>query len=345
MSLEVGCPATACPQRGALRRRRSYNAPMPWPRGRGTLAAVASVAGCIAGAWIGACGLPQSGLSASLDDGGGRDGTAAIVDGSRTPDGPGDGETGASPACAPDAGCLGALPTGWRPVGVSDAGCAAGFTAMPLLVNPRLADGGCACGACQTVGSFACSGGVAVSGGDNCADPTLVTVTPGTCAAASAQHVEAHPPQATGSVACTVANDAGTGALTDTLTVCVPGCSVDYCQTAQRCVEAEGDLACPSGFTLLARAGTGADPGCAPCACEAGPPGTCGGTVTVYDNGSCADSGGAATYAVGGCTQYSTSSNYQSVLVELVAPDASCSAQTAVEGDASLTGVKTICCE
>jgi hypothetical protein len=299
------------------------------------------------GAWVAACGLPLGGLAA--DDGGAGD-ASVTGDDAR---GSGSGESGSDdggvpPGCLTlDAACLGALAPGWQPVSVTDAGCAAGFDAATLLVRPRVDDGGCACGACEVVGSFGCDASVAISGGDGCGDPTLLTVAPGACGAGQAQHVEAHPPTASGTVGCFAPNDAGTGATTDALTVCIPGCAADFCATSPRCVLSPGDVPCPAGFTLLARAGTGADPGCPACACDAGPPGVCTGTVTVFGSASCSDSGGAATYAVGTCNQFSTSTNYQSVQVDLVPPQASCSSSSTTPGpaDASLLGVHTICCQ
>jgi hypothetical protein len=277
--------------------------------------------GCsVAVAWGVACGLPLDGLGASVDASAGDGGIEAGDDASGSDEG--EIPTG---CVTLDAACLGAVPAGWQPVSVPD--------------------GGCACGACQIVGAFDCIGAVPVSGGDGCNDPTLVTVAPATCTAAQAQHVEAHPPPAIGTVGCFVPNDAGTGAVTDTLTVCVPGCTADYCGSSPRCVLAEGDVPCPTGFTLLSVAGTGADPGCGPCACDAGPPGICGGTITVYDGGSC--TGGWATYPVGTCNQFSTTVNYESLIVDLVPPTASCSSTSTTPGpgDASLLGVHTICCQ
>jgi hypothetical protein len=292
-----------------------------------------------------ACGLSRAGLGNPADDGG----ILGERDATRPTDALAsiDGDTDeAPPGCTTvDAACLGPLPQGWAPVLLADAGCSPGYTSHTLLANPRLGDGGCACGACQILGAYDCDAAVAISGGDGCGDPTLISVAPGTCGAAQAQHVEAHPPAATGSVGCFAPNDAGAGVTTDSVTLCLPGCAVDYCQTGQRCVVAVGDLPCPAGFTLAMKAGSGADPGCAPCGCEAGPPGTCGGTVTVYDNASCTDSGAQATYPVGACNQYSTTNDYESVLVSLTAPAASCTASPADDGDASLTGVKTICCQ
>jgi hypothetical protein len=221
------------------------------------------------------------------------------------------------------------VPLGWQPVGLGDGGCAQGYTTETLVTNPRLADGGCACGPCQVIGSYGC-------------DPPFLTVTPGICAAGQAQHVEAHVSTATGSVGCSAANVAGTGAATDPLTLCVPGCGTDYCQAGQRCIAADGELPCPTGYTLLVRAGQGAETSCAPCTCDAGPPGACTGTVAIYSDTACSDAGLLALYTAGSCNEYS--SDYSSVLVQLAAPPPSCTAATAAEGDASLTGVKTICC-
>jgi hypothetical protein len=306
---------------------------------RGAVTAGLLIAGCTI-AWLSACGLSLSGLSNRLDDGGGN----AIVDAShRGEDGQGDGST--QPPCdLLDAACLGALPPAWQPIGIGDGGCAHGYTAENLVTNPRLADGGCACGACQVIGSYGCDASVAISGGDNnCGDPPFMTATPGICAAGQAQHVEAHVSTATGSVGCLAANVAGAGAVIDPLTLCVPGCGTDYCQAGQRCIAADGELSCPAGYTLLTRAGQGAETSCAPCTCDAGPPGTCAGTVAIYSDTACSDAGLLALYTAGSCNEYS--SDYNSVLVELAAPPPSCSAPTTAEGDASLTGMKTICCQ
>jgi hypothetical protein len=313
-------------------------------RGVLPLAALA-VTGAL-GLWAAACGLPLGGLGAP--------GTDPAADGALGAEGAalggddGGGDDGPASCANLDAACLGGLPSGWQPVSVADAGCPSAFTAETLQVNPRLGDGGCACGACQIVGSFSCTSGVAVSGGNGCNDPTLVTATPDTCAAgfSPTQHVEAHPVASGGTVGCSAPNDAGTGATTDPLTLCYPGCTADFCGAGSRCIVSEGDVPCPGGFTLFAKAGTSADPGCAPCACDAGATGPCGGTATVYDDTTCGDSGASATYAVGTCNTYSVGNGeYQSVLVHLVPPDASCTVAAAtVEGDASLVGVRTICC-
>jgi hypothetical protein len=304
------------------------------------IAAVAFVAcGCVVGAWAIACGLPGNGLLQDLwEAGGGDEATAEAAD-----------DTGLPTSCPTvDAACLDGIPAGWEPVVVSDAGCPPAFTPATMFVNPRLADGGCACGACQVIGSFTCSGSVVITSGDGCGDqPPLATADAGGCTLTpGAQHVEANPIDAAGTVACFAANDAGAGAIADPITVCYPGCSADFCAASPRCIVAEGDLLCPAGFVRMATAGTGADPGCATCACEAGPAGACGGSVTVYDNPTCDDSGSSATYAVGTCNQFSTTTNFQSLLVQLAPPDASCTlGASPVEGDAGLVGVRTICCQ
>jgi hypothetical protein len=300
------------------------------------------------GSWAAACGLARSGLE---PDGAGGDAGAdatSLGDGNGSYDAPrGDGgQEAAPPACKTlDAACVGPIPAGWQPVGVSDAGCPAEFDAHTLLVNPRVGNGGCGCGACQVVGAYGC-GSVSVSGGNTCMDPTLVVAPPGVCTPASAQHVEGYPPAVTGTVGCVAPNDAGTGATTDPLTVCVPGCAADYCGLPSPCIMADGDKACPAGFTRHLRAGTGVDPGCAPCACEAGAPGPCTGTVTVFDNATCDDSGSSATYGIGTCNQFSTQNNYAAVLAQVVPPLVGCNPafETGDVGDASLTGVKSICC-
>jgi hypothetical protein len=228
---------------------------------------------------------------------------------------------------------------------VGDGGCGAGFTAATLVTNPRLLDGGCACGACATSGAFSCPPSP-ISGGNSCNDNPIANAPSGQCTQAHAQHLEAHVVQATGSVACSAPNDAGAGASGDDVTLCIPGCSADFCGGASRCVIAEGEVACPSGFQLFARAGTGVDPGCAPCACDAGAPGDCTGSVTAFETNNCADSGLVHTYAAGTCNVFDNQTNYSSVLVTLTPPDASCTVASAtVDGDASLVGVKTICCQ
>jgi len=194
-------------------------------------------------------------------------------------------------ACATlDAACLGSLGSEWSPVTIGDGGCGTGFSSVTLATNPRLLDGGCACGACTTSGAFTCPPSP-ISGGNQCNDSPLVNAPTGTCTQANAQHLKAHSVQATGSVACSAPNDAGAGATSDGLTVCIPGCNVDFCGGASRCVMADGNVTCPSGFQLAAHAGTGVDPHCAPCACEAGAPGYCGGTVTGFETDDCTDGG------------------------------------------------------
>jgi hypothetical protein len=314
--------------------------PLPGPR---RLSAAALLAGvCVAATWATACGLSREGLGPDGDAGDDAHVGADVTESGAPSD---DGATssgddgGIPPPCAvlDASACLGALPEGWQPVTVSDAGCPPGFTSKSLLVNPRVEDGGCACGACQVTGAYACTGGVAIAGGDSCADPPIADASPGACTQAQAQHIEATPPMATGAVGCSAPGDAGPGATTDRLSICLPTCSADFCASPRRCILAEGDLPCPGGFTLLSQAGTGADPGCPGCGCQVSPPGPCAGTVTVFDDDAC-DSGTSATYPVAACNQ--------SVLVQLTPPDASCTAVPPPPGagDASLTGAKTICC-
>jgi hypothetical protein len=251
------------------------------------------------------------------------------------------------PCATLDASCLGALPPIWKPISVGAPGCAADFMPATLVANPRAPGGACACGACQPSGAFTCTGNTAISGGTDCKDDPIAQAAPGACTNASAQHLQATPPHATGTTSCFAANDAGTGATTDALTLCVPGCAADFCGSSSRCIVAEGDQACPSGFQLRDHAGTSADPGCPPCECEAGAPTTCGGTVTAYDDKDCADSGTITIYPVATCNMFS-SGNYDSVRVKLVPPDASCSpvvSAAPIVGDASLVAVKTVCCQ
>src|SRR5579859_143415 len=294
-----------------------------WPRAARTVAAGGLAAGACAlvacvlvlgasGAWLAACGLPAGGLAAvdgaAGDDVTGGDDAAGGAEGSSGGgDGGGPGGDAGTTGCATvDASCLSGVPAGWQPVTVGDAGCPSAFTAAVLRTNPRVDDGGCACGACQVVGAYTCAGPSSVTSGDGCGDlpPLLGTVSPDTCTQArSSQHVQAHPPTATGTVACAAPNDAGAGATSDPLTVCYPSCTADFCAAGPHCIVSDGDVTCPGGFTLLAKAGTGADPGCAPCTCDAGPPAACGGTVTVFGDSVCGDSG-TASYAVDTCNSY-----------------------------------------
>jgi hypothetical protein len=310
------------------------------PTARVAVAGALGMGSCILGAWAVACGLPVAGLGAVVDGSVGADGAGGDDGGSAT------GESG--PGCATvDAACLGGIPSGWQPVTVGDGGCPSAFTAAVLATNPRTPDGGCACGACQVVGSFTCTGMTTITAGDGCGDspPLVAGASPETCTkpANTAQHVEAHLVAASGTVACSAANDAGAGATTDPLTVCYPSCTADFCASSPHCIAADGDVACPGGFALLAKAGTGADPGCAACACDAGPAGACGGTVTVYADDVCGDAG-SSTYPVGTCNTYGGA--YASLFVHLEPPDAACTVTApSASGHASLVGTRTICCQ
>jgi len=261
----------------------------------------------------------------------------------------GAGDASIPEACAMlDAACLGVLGPEWTPIALTDGGCSGGFDYRKFVTNPRLLDGGCACGACQVTGSFACDAATPISGGNNCADDPIAAAPPNECTQAHAQHLEGALTQATsGTIGCTVANDAGAGAVGDDVIACIPtSCSADFCGEGSLCAMAEGDVSCPSGFTLYAHVGTGIDPSCAPCSCNASAPGKCGGTVTGFESDDCTDGGLVHTYAVGTCNVFDSKIDYSSVLVQLVPPDASCSVSSgAIAGDASLVGTKTICCK
>lgn len=302
-----------------------------------------AVAVIAAGLVVAACGINFVGSAESSAMG------DASTGSSRDDSGGGSDGGGVAPACATlDVSCLGALPAIWQPVSIATTGCGVGFQEATLVVNPRAAAGSCACGACRPVGSFMCTATVAVSGGNTCDDSPIANAVPGTCTQASAQHIRGTAPRAGGSVDCVAPNDAGTGATTtDALSLCVPGCDADFCASASRCVMAEGEQPCPSGFQLRTHAGTSADPGCPPCACEAGAPGTCSGMITAYSSNNCAATGTVTAYAVGTCNTFS-SGNYNSVRATLVPPTPSCfpvPTASAPVGDASLVGAKTICCQ
>lgn len=273
------------------------------------------------------CGLPEQGL---LDADGGVDANLP--------------ET-----CATlDAACLGALGSEWTPISLTDAGCFSGFTSQTFETNPKLQAGACACGACQVTGSFACNAPSAISGGDTCTDKPIAQATSGLCTQAHAQHLEAYAaPASAGTIGCSVANDAGAGATGDIVTTCIPtSCGANFCGGASVCAIAEGDVACPSGFSLFSRVGTGVAANCAPCACDASAPGTCNGIVTGFETSDCTDGGLVHAYATGTCNVFDPSTDYNSVLVQLVPPDASCSVTSAsIGGDAGLVGTKTICCK
>jgi hypothetical protein len=246
-----------------------------------------------------------------------------------------------------DAACLGSPGPLWTPIALTDAGCGSGFTAQALKTNARLTSGSCACGACQVTGSFAC-GTSAISGGNNCTDTPIAQAASGQCTQAHAQHLEAYPSQATaGTIGCTAPNDAGTGAVGDDVTTCIPtSCTADFCGGGSVCAIAEGAVQCPSGFSLFAQVGTGVDPFCAPCGCDASAPTECDGVVTGFETPNCTDSGLVHTYDVGTCNVFDNKTDYSSVLVQLVPPDASCSVTSATTtGDAGLVGTKTICCK
>ncbi len=282
-----------------------------------------------------ACGLDPSGL-ADLDGGvGDHDDGGAGADAFDLPE-----------ACSSlDASaCLGALPAGWQPVSVGSS-CPAGYQAVPFVTDPSVPDGGCTCGACTVSGTYSCDASVPISGGNGCGDNPFANATPGQCSNVNqTQHLKAHLVKATGSVSCSAPNDAGSGAVATPTTVCVPGCDVDFCAGASLCAMADGHRACPPGLPRSLYVGTGADPGCAPCGCDASAPENCAGTVTAYYGNDCTPGDEAGTWPVDTC-QY-IQAKYKSVHVDLTAPPATCTVASAtVEGDASLIGEKTVCCQ
>jgi hypothetical protein len=298
------------------------------------------------GAGAFACGLDVAGEASGDGDGGGAGASGVGASDASLPR-----DDAGFPAACPgiDASCLGAIPAPWTPLAVTGGACAAGFEAATLVVGPRVGPGACACGPCVVTGPLTCAGNTAIRGGDGCKDSPIAQAPPGVCTQAHAEHLRADPPKATGSPPCFAPNDAGAGATADPFPVCVPGCDADFCATPEgaRCVVAEGDLACPAGFTLRARAGTAADPGCAPCACTTGKPGDCAGVVTAFDTNDCSDAGTVATYALRTCNEFEDDNDddYDSVRVDLVPPDASCTVPpTHDPGDAGLVGARTICC-
>jgi hypothetical protein len=290
----------------------------------------------VVAAAAGACGIDESGL---LPDDAGFD--ASGFDGSGLDGG---GVDVVQPCATLDASCLGQLDPMWKPIALADAGCGTGWTPEHFLTNPQDVPGSCACGTCSVVGAYSCEAGVPISGGDQCKDNPFATATPGQCTNVNAtQHLEGHPGTATGTVGCFAPNDAGTGALADDLALCVPGCSADFCGGSSRCVYAEGDVACPSGFQLWGHAGTGTDPGCGACPCEAGAPAACTGTVTAFYNNNCNAADDAGTFDLSACTFISQ--QYKSVFLSMTTQQPSCSVTGAPTGDAGITGEKTICCQ
>ena len=237
--------------------------------------------------------------------------------------------------------CLAAVDPRWEPVATTLTGCAAGWSTLTLRTNPRPLDGGCTCTTCTVDADVTCTSAT-VAGGPGCGTGQQL-VEAGACAPFTIKnYVRASPSNPVGPATCAVAVDAA--AASDSIVLCEPGCSSDYCGAANRCVMTDGDVTCPSGFSPYAHGGATVDPGCPACTCAVNI-GSCGGTATTFEAANCADSGLSMSSALGSCDYIPFAQ--ASVRVDLTPPPVSCviTSPTASAGDASLVGSRTICCQ
>lgn len=290
-----------------------------------------------------ACGLFLDGPGG--DDAGSSDGAPPVADAAQDTKLPPPCPTLDASACLGDAN----VPDGWALVGVSVTDpCPTEFTPSPLVTDPQVEDGGCACGACQTQGAYDCNGAVTIHAGAVCVNLGTIKVDAGQCfkLGLGGATFNAGPPAIGGNVSCSSPGDAGTGAVTaKPITACTPtSCKADYCGLGgafKRCVVSEGNVPCPAGFTRYASAGTGAQLTSCACSCKL-QNAACTGTIHAYTSDNCTGNP-TVDPGDGGCVQ--DNQNYGSVLYASdPAPVPACAAIEPGVAEAGLIGSKTICC-
>jgi hypothetical protein len=309
-----------------------------------------------------ACGLEDGGvITGAPGDDASNIGPDASSDGSSATDSPGNADT-AVPCNADPASCtLAGVVAGWTPVALTTASsptCPAAFgQPQPLVSNPAAGAGACDCAAASPVSPTCDNGTLAfkVNAGafTTCGLSGLaVAVAGGTCTPISgylADYVSVDAPPATGG-SCTGTKTIDSSKLTTSGSLaCSPiSCPESVCAGVvppgfAACIEATGDVACPSGpFSTKQLVGDSATLDCSACSCAA--TATCsGGSVAMWSDSACGASK-VFTLPAGSCTQTNMGGTPVKGIVYTATATPTYTATGPKTATVGLVNQKTVCC-
>jgi hypothetical protein len=324
------------------------------------LAAFAVLGTIALGSWFAACGIDENGM---LDTSDGSIQPDVIVD---------QIVKEANPEANPptlscqeagtplDASCLGKpVPDGWQPIAIQvgvSVGCSAGFVSTPLITNPQLEAGTCACSGCVPSGTWTCNAQIKAGqpiNQSNCSAETYdasASVCWGNVSHSSYGVFLAK----SGTVTCPAATQGGTlDAGSTPVTTCTPqSCDTDFCSMGAKgyklCIydSLQSDGGCPTDFPVGHLVGPSATVTCDSCQqCGlANSTAPCTGTATAYSGQNCTGNAD-QTSAAGTCGDLGTTL-YASIFYDAgPVPVPSCGATTGnATGKAALDQPSTICC-
>jgi hypothetical protein len=321
------------------------------------LAAFAALGTITGGLWFAACGIDESG-------------TLDTNDGSINPDVEvlDQGVKEVNPEANPppltcleagtplDASCLGKpVPTGWQPIAVqvgANVGCGdAGFVSTPLITNPALQAGSCACTGCAATGSWSC--GASIKTGNNCTQDVLDASTSACFGNTNHQTYGVNLTRFGNPICGGGLQDGSMEAASTAVTACTPAsCDTDFCamggQGYALCIynASVSDGGCPSDFPTAHVVGPSATVACDNCqqCALANPNAQCTGAAIAYSNTNCNGSA-LGTAAAQTCGDLGSGS-FNSVFYDAgPVPVANCGIATGVNtGKVALDQPSTICC-
>lgn len=272
------------------------------------------------------------------------------------------------PACMPTHTCAPPLPNGWlwTAYAAKRPACASGYTAPTDVEEGIVAPPAtCGCG-CATSNPSCTTGNLTVtagtSGGNGCEDQAnqlepatggCQDLTPAINSNNWSFNVKGPTPSGGSCTPAATTNkgpvsfgfDGRTCALTANVGGGCAGSDVCVAKAApfSICVVKLGDALCPSGFPFKHTVGTVVTDGrgCSSCSCTLAA-GTCGGTMTLYDDPNCTKN--ATPIAVDGACHAAPKKNLKTYVYAPQTTASCTSSQVSATGSATFVDARTICC-
>lgn len=294
-------------------------------------------------------GLSDVGVCASGCDDGGADvasGDAKPADGqSMDVQDSGEPDTGweAGPPvpCSTSPGaCVAGIPPGWSLV-TTGGTCPMNFNPGTFVTGATAPPNACGC-ACSVATMPTCPATFSYAEGPSCAT-TGLTANAGACFKLSDAYIKMSAPSASGG-SCSPNRSVKVAATKTTTFACTPptACQEELClgtlQGLPSCIVHEGAAQCPAPFQKQSTVGTDATIDCSQGSCTCSLSSSCATTGAAYSQG--CPGQGTAFQADGVC--HMLPNDYVKVSFQ---PSAQCNVnQATFNGQANLTGTKTLCC-